>query len=157
MPADTLGQHDTHSLSKHQAMSQIEILCHAPFIHFQPALQGKWSAKACPKPPARTYGVVRNKASKALRPSTPADAGWIAELRAVVLRDDLTRLGRYDQTRVRQRFLDSFAAAATQVIVVDGADTGSIAVRREVDAWWIEHFYLDPAVQGLPSASHLTS
>lgn len=83
-----------------------------------------------------------------LRPSAPADATWIAELRAVVLRDDLTRLGRYDEVRVRQRFLDSFAATGTQVIVVDGADAGSIAVRSDEGVRWIEHFYLDPALQG---------
>lgn len=83
-----------------------------------------------------------------LRPSAPADAAWIAELRAVVLRDDLTRLGRYDEVRVRQRFLDSFSATGTQVIVVDGADAGSIAVRPDEDVHWIEHFYLDPALQG---------
>lgn len=83
-----------------------------------------------------------------LRPSAPEDATWIAELRAVVLRDDLSRLGRYDEVRVRQRFLDSFAAEATQVIVVDGADAGSIAVRPEGGVRWIEHFYLDPAMQG---------
>lgn len=83
-----------------------------------------------------------------LRPSVPADAAWIAELRAVVLRDDLTRLGRYDEVRVRQRFLDSFSAAGTQVIVVDGADAGSIAVRPDAGVRWIEHFYLDPALQG---------
>lgn len=83
-----------------------------------------------------------------LRPSAPEDATWIAELRAVVLRDDLSRLGRYDEVRVRQRFLDSFAAEATQVIVVDGADAGSIAVRPDDGVRWIEHFYLDPAAQG---------
>ena len=83
-----------------------------------------------------------------LRPSVPEDAAWIAELRAVVLRDDLTRLGRYDEVRVRHRFLDSFSAAGTQVIVVDGADAGSIAVRPDEGVRWIEHFYLDPALQG---------
>ncbi|WEK62832.1 MAG: GNAT family N-acetyltransferase [Candidatus Microbacterium colombiense] len=83
-----------------------------------------------------------------LRPSRPGDAGWIAELRAVVLRPDLERLGRYDEVRVRQRFLDAFDVAHTHVIVVDGADAGSIALRREDDAVWVEHFYLDPAVQG---------
>ncbi|WP_325058563.1 GNAT family N-acetyltransferase [Microbacterium saperdae] len=83
-----------------------------------------------------------------LRPSTPEDAAWIAELRAVVLRDDLTRLGRYDEVRVRQRFLGSFRTATTQIIVVDGRDAGSIAVRPDEGVRWIEHFYLDPATQG---------
>lgn len=84
-----------------------------------------------------------------LRPSTTADAAWIAELRAVVLRDDLERLGRYDPVRVRQRFLEAFDTATTSVIVVDEADAGSIARRPDDEgALWIEHFYLDPERQG---------
>lgn len=83
-----------------------------------------------------------------LRPSTTADAAWIAELRADVMRPDLERLERYDPVRVRQRFLDAFDPALTRIIVVDGADAGSIAVRPASDGMWIEHFYLDAAVQG---------
>jgi len=83
-----------------------------------------------------------------LRPSTSTDAHWIAELRADVLLDDLTRLGRYDPSRVRQRFLDAFDPSHTQIIVVDDADSGCIAIRPEADAVWIEHFYLPRSVQG---------
>jgi len=84
-----------------------------------------------------------------LRPSTTADATWIAELRAVVLLDDLDRFGRYDPVRVRQRFLDAFDPASTSVIVIDGEDAGSIALRSDdAGAVWIEHFYLDPVFQG---------
>ncbi|WP_065571721.1 GNAT family N-acetyltransferase [Microbacterium oleivorans] len=82
------------------------------------------------------------------RPSTPDDATWIAELRAVVMRPDLERLGVYDETRVRQRFLDAFDPALTRVIVIDGADAGSIAARPTSDGTWLEHFYLDERVQG---------
>lgn len=64
------------------------------------------------------------------------------------MRPDLERLGRYDPVRVRQRFLDAFVPANTRVIVVDGEDVGLVAVRREPDALWIEHFYLAPEVQG---------
>jgi GNAT superfamily N-acetyltransferase len=83
-----------------------------------------------------------------LRAASADDARWIAELRAVVLRPDLERLGRYDPIRVRQRFLSAFDPAVTQVVVADGRDAGSIAVRRAGDAEWIEHFYLSPELQG---------
>nr|WP_246223412.1 GNAT family N-acetyltransferase [Pseudarthrobacter psychrotolerans] len=83
-----------------------------------------------------------------LRPSLPTDAAWIAELRAVVMRPDLERLGRFDPVRVRRRFLDSFCPELTQVIEVDGRSAGSITVRPEPDAVWIEHFYLEPAFHG---------
>lgn len=72
----------------------------------------------------------------------------MAELRAVVMRPDLERLGRYDPVRVRQRFLDAFVPENTRVIVVDGEDVGLVAVRSERDALWIEHFYLAPQTQG---------
>ena len=84
-----------------------------------------------------------------LRPSAAEDVEWIADLRAIVLRDDLGRLGRYDAERVRERFRRSFVPQYTQVIVIDGVDRGSVAVRPEEEALWLEHFYLDPAVQGV--------
>ncbi|RIJ53414.1 GNAT family N-acetyltransferase [Clavibacter lycopersici] len=83
-----------------------------------------------------------------LRPALADDATWMAELRAVALRPDLERLGRWDPVRVHRRFLDGWAPERTSVIRVDGRDAGLIACREEADARWIEHFHLDPAVQG---------
>ncbi|WP_417504828.1 GNAT family N-acetyltransferase [Microbacterium sp.] len=82
------------------------------------------------------------------RPAVDDDAEWIAELRAIVLRSDLTRLGRYDDARVRQRFRDAFASEETRVIVVDGQDIGSVALRDEGGSRWLEHFYIAPSHQG---------
>lgn len=82
------------------------------------------------------------------RAAGQADAEWMAELRAVVMRPDLERLGRFDPVRVRTRFLDAYVPEATRVVMVDGADAGLVAVRPERDETWIEHFYLDPSVQG---------
>ncbi|AZS47608.1 GNAT family N-acetyltransferase [Microbacterium oxydans] len=86
--------------------------------------------------------------SVVLRPALAEDAEWIAELRADVLRADLERLGRYDQTRVRQRFRDAFEPAYTRIIVVDAADVGSVALRPDGDAFWLEHLYIDASHQG---------
>ncbi len=72
---------------------------------------------------------------------------WIAQLRAEVMRPDLQRLGRYDPVRVRARLRDAFEPSWTRVVVADGVDRGCIAVRPTADSRWIEHFYLDPAVQ----------
>lgn len=77
-----------------------------------------------------------------LRPSLGTDIDWLVELRAEVLRPDLERLGRYDPQRVRDRMRDAFRPENTRIIVVDGSDAGSISVRDEADARWIEHFYL---------------
>lgn len=83
-----------------------------------------------------------------MRPASPADVEAVAGLRAVVLRDDLERLGRYDPWRVRQRLRDGFDAAHTWVIEVGGAFAGCVALRPAEDAHWLEHFYLAPDVQG---------
>ena|SRR5689334_13324200 len=83
-----------------------------------------------------------------LRPASADDAQWIADLKAIVMRPDLERLGLWNREWARQRFLDTYVPANTAIIEVDGTPAGSIAVRPEADAQWIEHFYLDPAVQG---------
>ena len=84
----------------------------------------------------------------AIRPASVADVEAVAELRAVVLRADLERLGRYDEHRVRQRLRDGFAPAHTGVIEVAGAFAGCVSLRPAEGASWLEHFYLAPHLQG---------
>ncbi|MFC9464618.1 GNAT family N-acetyltransferase [Streptomyces coelicoflavus] len=83
-----------------------------------------------------------------IRPASTADVEAVADLRALVLRADLERLGRYDAQRVRQRLRDGFVPAHTWVIEVDGAFAGCVALRPAEDAHWLEHFYLAPQSQG---------
>ena len=90
----------------------------------------------------------RARAEVTLRPAESADLDWLADLRAIVLRADLERLGRYDAVRVRQRLRDAYDPSVTRIVVVDSEDVGCIAVRREDDTHWIEHFYLARSHQG---------
>ncbi|MEV0483981.1 GNAT family N-acetyltransferase [Streptomyces sp. NPDC050508] len=85
-----------------------------------------------------------------IRPASAADVEAIAELRAVVLRGDLERLGRYDARRVRQRLRDGFEPGCTWVIEVGDEFAGCVALRPDADArcHWLEHFYLAPRLQG---------
>ncbi|MFE2954700.1 GNAT family N-acetyltransferase [Nocardia tengchongensis] len=83
-----------------------------------------------------------------IRPATSADVKAVAELRAVALRADLTRLGRYDNQRVRQRLRNEFVAEHTRVIEVGGEFAGCVALRPAADAHWLEHFYLASHLQG---------
>jgi GNAT superfamily N-acetyltransferase len=83
-----------------------------------------------------------------IRPASVADVEAVAELRAVVLRADLERLGRYDERRVRRRVRDGFAPAHTWVIEVGGAFAGCVSLRPTENAHWLEHFYLAPHLQG---------
>ncbi|MEV6739922.1 GNAT family N-acetyltransferase [Streptomyces sp. NPDC051104] len=83
-----------------------------------------------------------------MRPASMSDVEAVVELRAVVMRADLERLGRYDEQRVRQRLRDRFDPAHTWVIEVGGAFAGCVALRPAEDAHWLEHFYLAPHLQG---------
>lgn len=83
------------------------------------------------------------------RQSLGTDAEWMADLRALVLRADLERLGRYDEQRVRERFLAAFSPQNTRVIVRDKRNVGLVAVRSDGEVRWIEHFYLEPTMQGM--------
>jgi GNAT superfamily N-acetyltransferase len=86
-----------------------------------------------------------------LRAATAADVEPIAELRAVVMRPDLVRLGRYDEHRVRQRLRDAFSPHHTSVIEVDGTFAGSLTLRPDDDgasSRLLEHFYLAAEHQG---------
>ncbi|SDL02503.1 L-amino acid N-acyltransferase YncA [Nonomuraea maritima] len=83
-----------------------------------------------------------------LRPASAADVERVAELRAVVLRPDLERLGRYDEQRVRRRLRDGFAPEHSWLITVGGYFAGSVALRPDGDTYWLEHFYLTPETQG---------
>ncbi|HUR08228.1 MAG TPA: GNAT family N-acetyltransferase [Nonomuraea sp.] len=93
-------------------------------------------------------GVPSHPVEWALRSAEPADVEAIAELRATVMRPDLVRLGRFDEHRVRQRLRDGFSAEHTSIIVAAGAFAGCVAVRPAEDGRWLEHFYLDPGLQG---------
>jgi GNAT superfamily N-acetyltransferase len=83
-----------------------------------------------------------------LRPASPADVEALAELRAVVLRADLERLGVYDEHQVRQRLRDYYQPEHTWLIEVAGEFAGSVALRPADDTQWLEHFYLAPEFQG---------
>ena len=86
--------------------------------------------------------------SWSLEPARPSDVEPLAELKAVVLRADLERVGRFDEHRVRQRLRDHFEPEHTSLIVVGGAVAGCVAMRPAADGWWLEHFYLASDQQG---------
>ncbi|MBH5317854.1 GNAT family N-acetyltransferase [Paenibacillus sp. GSMTC-2017] len=82
------------------------------------------------------------------RQSQSSDCETIANLRAVVLCDDLTRLRRFDEEKVRQRFRNSFEPAHTWIIEIDSAFVGCFAFKPTLDGYLLEHFYIHPNYQG---------
>jgi GNAT superfamily N-acetyltransferase len=83
-----------------------------------------------------------------LRSAAASDVEKVAELRAIVMRPDLERLGRYDEHRVRQRLRDSFSTEHTSIITIDGELAGCVTVRPDDGGRLLEHFYLAPRYQG---------
>ncbi|MEV7278170.1 GNAT family N-acetyltransferase [Streptomyces sp. NPDC093111] len=85
-----------------------------------------------------------------IRAARAADVEPVAELKAVVMRDDLERLGRYDAHRVRQRLRDEFRPEHTSVVEVDGAFAGCVAFgpHPHGPGRYLAHFYLAPEAQG---------
>ncbi|MCZ0979971.1 GNAT family N-acetyltransferase [Streptomyces diastatochromogenes] len=97
------------------------------------------------------YGETKyGETDWALRPGRAEDVEPIAELRAEVMREDLERLGRYDEHRVRQRLRDGFSPEHTSVVEVDGALAGCVTVRpyEDGEGLYLEHFYLAPGTRG---------
>ncbi|OPH57842.1 acetyltransferase [Paenibacillus ferrarius] len=90
-----------------------------------------------------------------LRQSQNSDIETIANLRAIVLRNDLTRLGRFDEEKVRQRFRNSFDPVHTWIIESDSSFVGCVALKPTLDGYLLEHFYVHPNYQGKGVGSHV--
>ncbi|MWV43638.1 GNAT family N-acetyltransferase [Paenibacillus sp. HJL G12] len=90
-----------------------------------------------------------------LRESKHSDTENIANLRAMVLREDLTRLGRYDEEKVRQRFRDSFDPDHTWIIEAEPAFVGCVAFKPATEGYLLEHFYIHPHYQGQGIGGHV--
>ncbi|OWA36283.1 hypothetical protein B9G55_08430 [Saccharibacillus sp. O16] len=85
-----------------------------------------------------------------LLPAQPDDARRLAELRAEALFDSLSRLGRYNEQRVRERFYGSYDPQYTKIVEVGGRFTGCVALKPDAqgEGWLLEHFYLSRDSRG---------
>ncbi|CAM3373617.1 MULTISPECIES: GNAT family N-acetyltransferase [Saccharibacillus] len=83
-----------------------------------------------------------------LTPAHASDVERLAELRAEALHESLTRLGRYDERGVRERFRRSFVPEHTKIVEQGGEFAGCVALRPEPEGYWLEHFYLRGGSRG---------
>lgn len=83
-----------------------------------------------------------------VRQAVQADTEQLADLRALVLREDLTRLGRYDEIRVRERFRNTFHPEHTHILEQEGILIGCVALKPVEGGLLLEHFYIHPKYQG---------
>ena len=79
--------------------------------------------------------------------SKESDAHALADLRAEAMKPSLVALGRFDENRVRTRFLETFVSEETIKLVEGGALLGFYVIRMREDHLWLDHLYIKPEYQ----------
>jgi GNAT superfamily N-acetyltransferase len=77
-----------------------------------------------------------------------ADAEELASLRVEAMRESLERIGRFDPTRARERFLSGFNPEQTRHVLLSSANVGFVVVRPIETGLLLDHLYVKPACQG---------
>ncbi len=80
-------------------------------------------------------------------PVASGDAEDLVALRILAMRESLERVGRFDPTRARERFLSGFLPERTRHVLVAGVRVGFVVLRATDDGLWLDHFYVHPAHQ----------
>ncbi len=76
------------------------------------------------------------------------DGHMLADIRAAAMKSSLEALGRYDEMRVRSRFLDSFVPSDTVKLVSDSSTFGFYVLRDKRNHFYLDHLYIGPSFQG---------
>ncbi|WP_310622031.1 GNAT family N-acetyltransferase [Flexibacterium corallicola] len=76
------------------------------------------------------------------------DPSELAELRAQVMRPSLEAVGRFNEVRVRERFLSGFDPADTRLILINKRLLGFYVVRDYSDHLYLDHLYIKVEHQG---------
>ena len=79
--------------------------------------------------------------------SKDSDANDLADLRAQAMKPSLVALGRFDEDRVRNRFLDTFIPQDTIKLTFEGELLGFYVLRTCTDHIWLDHLYIKPEHQ----------
>lgn len=82
-------------------------------------------------------------------PAKPSDAEALADIRTEAMQPSLEAIGRFHPVRVRERFLSTFIAKDTQLILQTSELVGFFVVRIRQDHLWLDHLYLKAAAQRL--------
>ena len=82
-------------------------------------------------------------------PAAPADLERLTALRVEAMRESLTRIGHFDPDRARRRMLEQYRPQYTRLIHAGRRFAGCVAFAPVSSGLRvIEHFYIDPAMQG---------
>lgn len=82
-------------------------------------------------------------------PAKPTDAETLADIRTEAMQPSLEAIGRFHPVRVRERFLSTFIAKDTKLILHDSETVGFFVVRMRQDHLLLDHLYLKASAQRL--------
>lgn len=81
--------------------------------------------------------------------SRTEDAERLVALRIEAMRDSLTRLGRFDPQRARDRFLNGFNPETCELVLLNDQLVGFVVVRPDDQGLLLDHLYIAPSHQGV--------
>jgi GNAT superfamily N-acetyltransferase len=83
------------------------------------------------------------------RPASTEDAEALVALRIEAMRESLERIGRFDPSRARERFLAGFSPEHTHHVLLDGERVGFFVLKPSESAGLLlDHLYVHPRHQG---------
>lgn len=78
----------------------------------------------------------------------PEHLDELVRIRITAMRDSLTKVGRFDPDRARERFASGFNPEYTRFINFGGLRVGFVVVKPEADRLKLDHLYIEPEYQG---------
>lgn len=96
-------------------------------------------------------------AAPVLRQAVALESGFLADIRVAAMKQSLESVGRFDPMRARSRFLSSFQADETFVILHQSQRVGFFVLIKRVDHWRLDHLYILPTAQGLGLGTYVVS
>ena len=76
------------------------------------------------------------------------DPARLAVIRVEAMKPSLEALGRFDPERARNRFLETYVPADTQIVMAGNELIGFFVVRTQPDHLYLDHIYMRTAQQG---------
>ena len=86
--------------------------------------------------------------SVSLQPVSEEESEELVRLRIDAMRESLERIGRFDATRARQRFLAGFVPEFTNHILLERERVGFVAIKPTSEELTLEHLYVRSDYQG---------
>src|SRR5690606_20998449 len=78
----------------------------------------------------------------------PEHLDELVRIRIAAMRDSLTKVGRFDPDRAKERFASGFNPEYTRFINFGGLRVGFVVVKPQADGLKLDHLYIEPGYQG---------